>query len=372
MASRDQRKPVAGAGSPPRDGSTMYGSFSFPTPPLTATASAVPELARREADLAQREREISERERKVAEASRTFLGFEMGALRRMGRPLWRDAPPQYILLCKRLWQLWAVSVILFAWNWMVEVSLSLMAGGDPFIESGSAAAHGISEHSAGSTLSTSTGSTAGGGAGITAGTTIEGLVPSSLSAGASAHSNGSLHEAVPPGRLLWHRGLDQATPASSRPPIGVVGGQVVGGQVGLATLLLLLVPISSWCGWCHPLLDAALTHGTSDPAGFCGLMALAAHVLLCAIASLGPPGCGLAGLMLGVSAMSAGYSWTVLAALMESLSFLIATVSGLELYRRTLRTGLLRFGPPPSAHAPPPMPPACKAPHASHISYGRI
>ena len=120
----------ANASSPTRDGSsTMYGSFSFPTPPLAA-GSATSELARREADLAQREREISERERKVQEDSRTFMGFEVGALRHVGRPLWRDAPPQWQLLCKRMWQLWAATAALFVWRWWNSLSSGFSSSHD--------------------------------------------------------------------------------------------------------------------------------------------------------------------------------------------------------------------------------------------------
>ena len=114
--------------SPPRD-ATTYGSFLFPTPPAAATSSYTPEVARREANLAQREREVSERERQLVERRRFMLGCDLAPLRSIGTPIWRDAPPHWQLLCRRLWQLWAATAMLFAWNWLGEVGFSLIAGG---------------------------------------------------------------------------------------------------------------------------------------------------------------------------------------------------------------------------------------------------
>lgn len=307
---------------------SQYGSFNFPTPPL-----AGPDIARREADLAQREAELTAAEQKLVERPH-ILGFEIGALRKIGRPLWRDSPPQWQPLCRRLWQLWVLSLALFAWNWMLEVYLSLLAGGEHYIDTDETDdADVVAVMPAASAASSSDSSSH---------VVAPAIEHHPLLAPVVNESSTPHAAAVPPARMLA-----QAMVAASSPTPTVIGG-----QVGAATLLLLGVPTAAWLGWCHPLTDAALSHGTADSrAGLCGVLALGAHVLLCGVAVLGPPGCGLAGLLVALVAARAGYFWAVLMAIAEALGFLVATLAGIEVYRRVLRSSL--FVLPGSRHATP-------------------
>ena len=94
-------------------------------------------------------------------------------------------------------------------------------------------------------------------------------------------------------------------------------------------------------------------------------------MLLCGLAALGPPGCGLAGVLVAVQAARAGYLLLVLAALCASCALLFMTAAGLELVRRTIRSGLVRVG--TSRHAaPPPLPPGQQDAAPQRVAYGRI
>ena len=202
--------------------------------------------------------------------------------------------------------------------------------------------------------------------------------------------NNETASAVPPGRLLLgalHRRLASslvldrastslATLSASSASTAAAGSHpaVVGGQVGVATLLLICVSIGAWLGWCHPLLDAAISHGAGERAGWCGLLALATHVLLCGLAALGPPGCGLAGAMVAISAARAGYRLLALCSFVEAVAAGLITLAGLEVYKRTLRSPLLHLE-TLSPHAAPRMPPSGQAAPptpAMRVAYGRI
>ena len=334
MASSSTTPGVSSYNSPPKQ-PTAYGSFLFPTPSIESGGSIVD--ARREADLAQRERELKERERLLlSNGTRTVLGFEFGDLRHIGRPLWRDVPLQFQHVSRRLYQLWWLSTILFSFNWLCEVGLSLESGGNEYaVDTGATDIDDLVD-------SVSTPSSSSAGVELPSHSAI--MLPNATSSSSSS--------AVPPAARL----LRQLMHGGTHP--------VVGGQVGVATLLLLSVPIGSWLGWCHPLLEAALSHGTSDRTGWCALLALGVHVLLCGLAALGPPGCGLAGFFVAWRAPG----WLAFACLLNALGFAIATFGGLEVYRRTLRSQLVTR---PSSQ-PPPMPPANRATASGQPTYGRI
>ena len=106
------------------------------------------------------------------------------------------------------------------------------------------------------------------------------------------------------------------------------------------------------------------------------MLALATHVLLCGLAALGPPGCGLAGGLVAISAARAGYRMLALASFVEAVCAALITLAGLEVYKRTLRSPLL-FLETLSSHAAPRMPPgggqAAPPPApAMRVAYGRI
>ena len=370
---------LTGEGSPSHLSPT-YGSFCFPTPPVAA-GGATPDISRREADLAQREEEVRQRELHLLER-RTILGCEVGALRRIGRPLWRDAPLPWQLLCRRLWQLWCLSTMLVAWNWLVEMALSLEAGGEHYMQSSSVPplVTAASNRQAPTTTSSGTTST----------DAPTSAVPVVERHTVVTNTSGAHVDAVPPAHRLLQ--LAASTAMSGRglgvaAPVTTVGGgaaTVVGGQVGVATLLLMGVPVGSWLGWCHPLIEAALCHGAVDArTGWCGLLTLACHILLCGIAALGPPGFGLAGMRVALLAAHAGETWLALAAAVEAFGFLAAVLGGVDVYRRVLRSSLLKL--PGAAHqcgtpAPPPLTPSAKGGggviatpgSALRVAYGRI
>ena len=86
---------------------------------------------RREADLAQRERELAERERQFEERQQLFLWCDLQALRQLGHSsVWRDAPIEFQPLCRRLWQLWVLSTLVLAVNWVCQITLNLSSS-DP-------------------------------------------------------------------------------------------------------------------------------------------------------------------------------------------------------------------------------------------------
>ena len=322
--------------SPPKQ-PTAYGSFLFPTPSIESGGSIVD--ARREADLAQRERQLKERERLLLSRwhTRAVLGLNWRfkthwptAMARCAIAISACRPPvvpAVVAFCNSL-----------LFNWLCEVGLSLESGGNEYaVDTGATDIDDLVD-----SVSTPSSSSS---AGVELPSHSATIMPNATSSSSSS--------AVPPAARL----LRQLMHGGTHP--------VVGGQVGVATLLLFSVPIGSWLGWCHPLLEAALSHGTSDRTGWCALLALGVHVLLCGLAALGPPGCGLAGFFVAWRAPG----WLAFACLLNALGFAIATFGGLEVYRRTLRSQLVTR---PSSQPPPPMPPAAGNGASGQPTYGRI
>ena len=88
---------------------------------------------------------------------------------------------------------------------------------------------------------------------------------------------------------------------------------VLGGQSGMATLLLLGAPVVAWLGWAHPLSEAALVDGTSDKAGRPPRCVGGARPVLCLCGDRSA-GCGLAGFTVAFHAARVGWKFAAAAA----------------------------------------------------------
>ena len=319
-----------------------YGSFNFS--PQCSPPPASHDQARREAELAQKEREVAARERKFEEQRALLLCCDYEALRQLGRPNWRQAPAQWHAFGSRLFLCWVLTTAVFALNFLVEVGLdfasmnALAAGAaaladdtnDMFASSDATASGGAL---GGSSSTAAAAAALGGGGGVVD------TMSSHVSAGAAAaaapaagalggdstsSSMGNLatnsssgvgfRGAVPPAGALSQvvattvdaisrslNAVDEFNAGNGREQT------VLGGQSGMATLLLLGAPVVAWLGWAHPLSEAALVDGTSDKAGRAALVVLAAHGLFCAFAAIAPPGCGLAGFTVAFHAARVGW-----------------------------------------------------------------
>ena len=312
--------------SPPRDtAAASYGSFSFPTPSLKGIEQGLA-LARREVDLAQREREVAQREQRFKGDEALLLKcVDLFALRRLGQATWQNAPLHFQALSKRLWQAWAFTVLLLVWNLLFQIMASLYDdGGEAFpamtvVEDAPLAAAIASPLLNSSSL-------------------VSAAIPEAQTLPANVQQNGSA-VGTNDTRLLSEYGHG---PIVASPPDS--------GQFGVATLILLAVPIVSWLSWAHPLAEAAMASGTSDSSARAALHGLAAHGLLCGLAGFAPPGCGVASLWVGLVSYQDAPPLLTGAAILIGVGFVSVGAACAVLHQWVGRVSLLRSVEPGAGH----------------------
>ena len=354
---RPPRDPAAVAFSPPQG----YGSFNF-APQGTSNAAAH-DQARREAELAQKEREVAARERKFEEKRALLLCCDYEALQQIGRPSWRQAPAQWHAIGSRIFLCWLLTAAVFAWNFVCEVGLDFASYSS--IPDEAVAAPGSSDdpdtlYVGNPASSMSAGYMNSGGAsdivdggdtlGSDAAATVIANVTSRISrAGGGLRAVGGAVAgagAVPaPTSNLLQTVLHALRSLAPVDEMAAIGAEqtALGGQTGLATVLLVGVPVVAWLGWAHPLTEAALVDGTSDRAGRAALMVLAGHGCFCALAAVAPPGCGLCGFTIALHAAHAGWRFAAAAATLAGSGFAAIAVMSFILPRGARRARLVQW-----------------------------
>mmetsp|Transcript_24329 Transcript_24329/g.36382 ORF Transcript_24329/g.36382 Transcript_24329/m.36382 type:complete len:289 (+) Transcript_24329:2-868(+) len=114
-------------------------------------------------------------------------------------------------------------------------------------------------------------------------------------------------------------------------------------EVLIAIVLLLTVPACSWFAWLLPICHFA--HEKPEPppyngapGGWSAILALAAHVLFCGLAALGPQGCGLPGFLVCYDALSRQHVILGLACAASGIGWTAMTTIGLRLYHSLVRS----------------------------------